>query len=153
LVHQVVDHHPAQRKAYVSAFEDFWIQRDDNERSREELKAAAMALLRGCEQHFRESTTRIAHITSIIPPEAASRFKKICRNLCEVEGEKEFQSLVALIQNEWPDTKAWLDWWLQKEHACMIFKSQMTMEPENRDHIPSTTNAEESMHSKIYLIA
>ncbi|THV04142.1 hypothetical protein K435DRAFT_851137 [Dendrothele bispora CBS 962.96] len=29
----------------------------------------------------------------------------------------------------------------------------MTMEPENRDHIPSTTNAEESMHSKIYLIA
>ncbi|THU83001.1 hypothetical protein K435DRAFT_640642, partial [Dendrothele bispora CBS 962.96] len=113
----------------------------------------AMTLLQGCRYHFDKSVSCIAHITSVIHPGMVPQFKQVCKSLVDVTDKEEFQSLVALIQAKWPGTKSWLSWWLRPEHACMIFQSQKTMAPENADHIPSATNAQESMHSKIYQIA
>ncbi|THU75329.1 hypothetical protein K435DRAFT_881052 [Dendrothele bispora CBS 962.96] len=71
----VADFSDPQRIGFVGAYEDWWIQRDDNTCNREELRTAAMTLLQGCRYHFDKSVSRIAHITSVIHPETVPQFK------------------------------------------------------------------------------
>ncbi|ODQ53259.1 hypothetical protein SAICODRAFT_71244 [Saitoella complicata NRRL Y-17804] len=46
---------------------------------------------------------------------------------------------------------AWLNWWIKPVHAKMLFRSYQTIHPNLLEGMPDTTNAEESLHWKIYL--
>ena len=61
----------------------------------------------------------------------------------------EYQSLVQQMQQQWK-INPWLSWWTRPEIARMIFDSQRSMPAERAALLPNTTNAEESMHAKIY---
>ena len=52
--------------------------------------------------------------------------------------------------HRFPLIQPWLSWWLRDEHASMIFQSHMRMDPLLWDSMPDSTNAEESMHWRLY---
>jgi hypothetical protein len=60
---------------------------------------------------------------------------------------------VAQIREQFPTLYPWLDWWLQPDHARLIFESQKIMPESVRVTLPKTTNPQESMHNTLYLIA
>ncbi|KAF5371934.1 hypothetical protein D9757_011489 [Collybiopsis confluens] len=57
----VVDFSDPQRIGFELAFIDFWLQQDVNKRSRDELKTAGSALLRGCEYHYSKNELKAIH--------------------------------------------------------------------------------------------
>ncbi|KAJ7825903.1 hypothetical protein B0H14DRAFT_2368617, partial [Mycena olivaceomarginata] len=65
---QVVDFSDTQRKAFIEAFIDFWMDRAGTARSPQQLEKAAISLLRGCEQHFRSQVTRVKKIGGVVAP-------------------------------------------------------------------------------------
>ncbi|THU92440.1 hypothetical protein K435DRAFT_906252 [Dendrothele bispora CBS 962.96] len=138
----VVDFSDPQRIGFVEAFEDFF-----------ELHDAAIALLKGCQYHYDKSVTRVSRVASAVPSDKCSKFKKYCRILRTTEKSDTFFQVVKKIRKLCPSVEPWLAWWLRPEHASMIFPSQMTMDPTLVKQLPSTTNAEEAMHAKIYKIA
>ncbi len=148
----MVDFSEPQRIGFENAFVDFWERRNDGQ-SREELMEAAKKLLKGCQQHFRNAATRVKHFGGVIPPDQASDFSELTGLLYSTEDTNVFNDTVTEIRTRFPRTKPWLNWWLRPDHASMIFPSQRHMDPVIWDTLPDSTNAEEAMHFKIYMIA
>ncbi|KAF5365496.1 hypothetical protein D9757_012971 [Collybiopsis confluens] len=145
----VVDFSDPQRIGFELAFIDFWLQQDDNKRSRDELKTAGSALLRGCEYHYSKSIERVSRTAGIIPPNTRDTFIQYARRLMYIESTSEYSHHVHEMRQKW-SINPWLSWWTRPEIARMIFASQRTMALERVALLPNTTNAEESMHAKIY---
>ncbi len=114
---------------------------------------AAKKLLKGCQQHFRNAATRVKHLGGVVPPDEASDFTDLTRLLYSTEDINVFDNTVAEIRTRFPGSKPWLNWWLRPDHASMTFTSQRRMDPLVWDVLPDSTNAEEVMHFKIYMIA
>ncbi|THU79059.1 hypothetical protein K435DRAFT_698742, partial [Dendrothele bispora CBS 962.96] len=149
----VVDFSDAQRLGFIDAFVDFMFQVQKGQQSQEELHCVAQTLLKGCEYHDDKSVTRVAHIGEVVPSETEAHFKGLCRKMRVTEDEKEFEKVVDILYREWPLISPWLDWWLAPEHGGMIFPTRRKMSAEVANRLPSTTNAEEAMHSTVYKIA
>lgn len=109
--------------------------------------------MKGCQQHFRNAATRVKRLGGVIPPDQASDFSDLTALLYSTADVKVFDETVAEIRGRFPRTKPWLNWWLRRDHAAMIFPSQRRMDPVIWDVLPDSTNAEEAMHFKIYMIA
>ncbi|KAJ3897067.1 hypothetical protein F5879DRAFT_780036, partial [Lentinula edodes] len=62
----IIDFSQAERHGFIQAFVAFWMQRHENTRSEDTLYSAAEVLLRGCEEHFRASVTRIKKIHGVV---------------------------------------------------------------------------------------
>jgi hypothetical protein len=45
-----------------------------------------------------------------------------------------------------------MQWWKQKKHAAMVFPVVKIMEADLFNHLPDTSNAQESMHHVLYQI-
>ncbi|THU97223.1 hypothetical protein K435DRAFT_663121, partial [Dendrothele bispora CBS 962.96] len=152
LMVRVVDFSPAQRNGFTDAFVAFFLAQppEIDNRSAEELRKAAQALLKGCEYHYHKSVTRVSRLGSIVPPETKRQFHKMCYSLVTLKSVDDFNQTVADLKEQWPKIVRWLEWWLIPEHACMIFASLRTMSPEDAAKLPSTTNAEEAMHASLY---
>ncbi|PBK88252.1 hypothetical protein ARMGADRAFT_937709, partial [Armillaria gallica] len=148
----VVDFSEPQRIGFENAFVEFWERRKDT-RSHQELIAAAKTLLKGCQQHFRNAATRVKRLGGVIPPDQASDFSGLTALLYSTADVKVFNETVAEIRGRFPRTKPWLNWWLRRDHAAMIFPSQRRMDPVIWDVLPDSTNAEEAMHFKIKCLA
>ena len=145
----MVDFSDAERNGYVSAFIEFR-QSEGSTRTPDDLRSAAEVLLKGCEQHFSSGVTRIARIGGVIPPGEEQDFRSLSHTLVHAEDLSSFHAAGQEILRRFPLVTPWLSWWLREEHASMLFQSHRRMEPILWESMPSTTNAEEAMHWKIY---
>ncbi|KAI0737390.1 hypothetical protein C8Q80DRAFT_1125393 [Daedaleopsis nitida] len=133
----------------TSRDEDF-VNTEGTARSPDVLRTAAEHLLKGCQQHFRSGVTRLSRIGSVVEPEKERRFRTLTEDLLSADNLEEFRLTAHDVLNEFPRLAPWLNWWLRDEHASMLFQSHRRMEPILWESVPSTTNAEEAMHFKIY---
>ncbi|KAJ3723722.1 hypothetical protein C8R42DRAFT_531287, partial [Lentinula raphanica] len=62
----IMDFLQAERGGFIEAFKVFWTQDPNDTRSEAELEDASKLLLRGCEEHFHASVTRIKKIHGVI---------------------------------------------------------------------------------------
>ncbi|KAF9468215.1 hypothetical protein BDZ94DRAFT_1184677 [Collybia nuda] len=150
LFRNVVDFSDAQRAGFILAFVEFWFNRSDNERDEEELESVAQALLKGCQQHFRNQVTRVKKISGVVHPSLSDAFENRTIALLSARDLETFTQLAQALLRDFPKIEGWLKWWLRESHAKMLFSPYREMAEENWDSIPDTTNAEESMHWKLY---
>ena len=148
-----MDFSEVERAGFTWAFVEFWMMHADNKQLHEELGKAAEHLLRGCEEHFRAGVTRVSRISGVIPSGMAEAFTKHALALLDTEDPQEFYSRAMLVVRDFPKVKSWMEWWLRPSHASMLCKSQRKMDADIWDSIPSTNNAEEAMHWKLYSAA
>ncbi|EPQ59388.1 hypothetical protein GLOTRDRAFT_70775 [Gloeophyllum trabeum ATCC 11539] len=146
----VVDFSEAQRQGKTQAFIRFWQLRQDNTRSEDELREAASAIVKGCREHFQRGVTRLTRISAVIPFGRATAFEFRVQGLFDAEDLATFGERAALIIKEFPKTEPWLSWWISETHAPLLFPAHRKMKPDLWESIPDTTNAEESMHWKLY---
>ncbi|OAV85813.1 hypothetical protein PTTG_30251 [Puccinia triticina 1-1 BBBD Race 1] len=60
------------------------------------------------------------------------------------------------MRRRFPKVKAWLDWWTMADVESMLFPSRRKMLedcPNGNDQLPSSTNAQESMHRVYYMFS
>lgn len=147
---QIIDFSEAERNGFISAFVEFWSTAVGNQRTQAQLIEAAKTVIRGCQQHFRASVTRLKRNTAVVPPKRATRFQQAMHKLLDIEMYADFLAAARAIMKEYPGVKGWLSWWMREAHASMLFRSQTHMDAVVWDRIPDSTNAEEAMHWKIY---
>jgi len=144
-----MDFSKAQREGFIEAFTDLFSHNRDP-RDRKELRDAGEKLIQGCAEHFRRSITRCSQISGVIPISRRNKFIIQAQKLMEIKSLDEFQSIVQWILEEFPDTANWIEYWLRKPHAQMIFHTYMSMDSELWEVLPATTNAQESLHFQLY---
>ncbi|KAJ7658185.1 hypothetical protein DFH06DRAFT_1407814 [Mycena polygramma] len=150
LMANVVDFSGAQRKGFILAFIDFWLEHAPGERSIDELMEAAEKSLKGCAQHFRNQITRVKKISGVVDPSKADIFENHARRLLTSKSMDEFTDRANKFIKDFPRAEPWIRWWMLPAHAIMLFPAFRVMNPELWDSIPETTNAEEAMHWKLY---
>lgn len=128
---------------------EFWTARRD-QRTTEELNEAAAGLLRGCQQHFRANVTRLKKIHGVVAVGQEQAFEARTLALLEAPDQEAFQDRASVVIRDFPMAGRWLRWWMNPGRAIMLFSSEKTMSPQLWMSLPSTTNAEEAMHWKIY---
>ena len=72
---------------------------------------------------------------------------------CEQEGPTHNEK-VNKMRRRFPKIKAWLDWWTMADVKAILFPSRRKMledSPNGDDGLPSSTNAQESMHCVYYM--
>ncbi|PPR02123.1 hypothetical protein CVT24_011345 [Panaeolus cyanescens] len=146
----VMDFSQAEHAGFSSAFVSFWLSHPDDTRTAEQLELAAERLLKGCVEHFRAQVTRIGRIGGVIPVGQSDEFKRRALALLDAPSVDDFMAHASLLIHDFPKIKPWISWWMRDSVAPMLFKSHRTMEPALWDSLPSSTNAEESMHWKLY---
>ncbi|KAG2342537.1 hypothetical protein BDR05DRAFT_912948 [Suillus weaverae] len=121
----------------------------------EELrKNAATGLLKGCQQHFRSQVTRVSKITgAAVSPELRDHFKDRAMSLLDAGTLDEFRRIAQALLDDFPLIEKWLRWWMREQHAKMLFQPFRTTDPVVWTALPSTTNAQEAMHWKLYRAA
>ncbi|KAH7907135.1 hypothetical protein BJ138DRAFT_1215655, partial [Hygrophoropsis aurantiaca] len=148
----VVDFSEAERAGYIDAFVNFWTARGD-QRTDNELRAAAAALLKGCQQHFRSQVTRVSKISGVIPPDQKEHFQDRAKSLLTAANLDAFHKIADALLRDYPNVENWLRWWMRDTHASMLFEPFRSMPDHIWESIPNTTNAEEAMHRKLYVAA
>jgi hypothetical protein len=144
-----VDFSAAQRKGFIAAFVTT-MQGLGDTRPEGALKTSAAALLKGCHYHFQESANRVSKIGSYVPLLGRQLFLRRVKDLKMAQSTKEFSNIFEDIISQWPSLKDWIDWWNQEGNKQMIFRAYRKMDEKLWEALPDTTNAEESMHYKIY---
>jgi|Laugresu1bdmlbdd_1035124.scaffolds.fasta_scaffold06602_1 hypothetical protein len=152
LIASVMDFSKAQRRAFIEAYIRAKKKHTTNY-VEYELEEKANALVRGCEEHFRASITRIKRQHAVVPVHEKETFNKLAISLIYVNEEQEFNTIVAEILQRYPHCSNWLYWWLSDSVRTMIFPVYMKMSIYLKNQLPKTTNAIESMHSVFYQIA
>jgi hypothetical protein len=146
-----MDFSDAQRAGFINAYIRFSDTNTADYRSRGERQAAAERLLKGCEQHYRASVTRVAKNHGVVPFEKEGDFRKLALRLLDKElTAAEYTATVSTIYSNYPRLEDWMRWWDREAHASLIFPARYVMDPHMAKSLPATTNAEESMHNKIY---
>ncbi|KAG0691978.1 hypothetical protein DFH29DRAFT_1074083 [Suillus ampliporus] len=145
----VVDFSDAEKAGFISAFADFWTERGDS-RTEEELRGAAAALLKGCQQHFRSQVTRVSKISAAVPPELRDHFKDRAMSLLDAGTLDEFKRIAQALLDDFPLTEKWLWWWMRDQHAKMLFQpfshdGSSAMDSIALDHQCSGSNALEAI--------
>jgi hypothetical protein len=157
---QVIDFSMAERSGFVEAFVEHKLQKTLNLTSfskevlnahRSSLENEAKSLLKGCQEHFRQSITRVSRNHAIIKHDSTSQFQSMVLGLLKIDNEKEFYQRVKIIQDNWPKANSWLEWWVYTDVGKMLFRALSPMDEELSELLPSTTNAQESMHHRYYL--
>jgi len=65
---------------------------------KEYLEKDAKSLLKGCQEHFRQSVTRIARNHAIVNHESLAQFQSMALNLLKINEKSEFDKVVESIQ-------------------------------------------------------
>jgi hypothetical protein len=119
MIAQVVDYSNAQKEGFKKAYAQ--CKKGDN-LTEKELMDYAGTLLKGCNEHFRESTRRLSRNHNIVPIGSDLRFNSLVTKMKTCETTSEFDEVVILLINEFPFSKNWVRWWISKSIAPMIFK-------------------------------
>ncbi|CAA7259307.1 unnamed protein product [Cyclocybe aegerita] len=145
-----MDFSEAEHGAFIEAFVEFFSGRLDDTRTVEELHLAAEHLTRGCQEHYRASVTRVSRIGGAVPPEKVDAFKDRALGLLNAPDSDAFLERASLLIRDFPSLKSWMAWWMRPSNASRLFESERVMDIEIWTSLPSTTNAEEAMHWKLY---
>ncbi|EIW82543.1 hypothetical protein CONPUDRAFT_72746 [Coniophora puteana RWD-64-598 SS2] len=150
LMANVVDFSQAERNGFIGAFIQFWQDQEEDIRTVNELETAARSLLKGCQQHFRASVQRVRKITSAVPYPLGQPFEERANFLLHAGTVEDFEAIAEGILNDFPGIEPWLSWWRHPDRVQMLFRSHTHIPDDLWDSLPSTTNAQEAMHHKIY---
>ena len=71
--------------------------------------------------------------------------------LLTIDDKKEFLNHVKSLQEKWPRANSWLEWWVYTDAGPMLFPALSTMDKNLSNLLPTSTNAQESMHCSYYL--
>jgi len=71
--------------------------------------------------------------------------------LLTINDKEEFYNHVKSLQEEWPRANSWLEWWVYTDAGPMLFPALSTMDKDLSNLLPTSTNAQESMHRSYYL--
>ncbi|KAG8930848.1 hypothetical protein FRC01_002192 [Tulasnella sp. 417] len=152
----VADFSDARRQGAVQAFVRLMCQRnpsfsllgkDAQESERARLKKQAEELVQGCHMHWSQSKLRIVRI---LPEKQRVAFYRHVTQMEETTSRTTFTNASTSLLKEVPDIKGWIDWWLVPEHASMIFPAVRKMSSEDRNKLPTTSNAAEGLHWQVY---
>ncbi|KAF8134056.1 hypothetical protein K438DRAFT_1997887 [Mycena galopus ATCC 62051] len=146
----VVDFSDAERLGFIEAFVQFWQRRKDDYRTEKELRQAASALLKGCQQHYRAQVNRVKKISAVVSPGLQDAFANEAMALIDADDYDDFMDRVERLVKRFPKVDGWIRWWSREPHAKMLFKPFREMPVDEWDSMPNTTNAEESQHFEIY---
>lgn len=144
-----MDFSEAQAKGFCMAFVEAFIELSDP-RSAVNLYDTAQNLLRGCEVHFKDGATRVSRISAVVPPEKRADFQRRMFGLLKAKTVDEFNDGCSAVVKLYPKSQEYIAWWRRPAHARKLFSSTRTMDLRLWESMPSTNNAEEAMHSKIY---
>ncbi|EGF99770.1 uncharacterized protein MELLADRAFT_94050 [Melampsora larici-populina 98AG31] len=149
LVRQVVDFSLAQKNGFVKAYMKVFKETDP---------AVALSKLQGCHEHFRAQVTRVKRNRAIIPEKDEDSFQAQASSLLKLDrpGSLTFDEKLKKMIKQFPKAKRWLEWWKASDIKSMLFKSRQKQLDDDSlcdDIMPSTTNAQESMHRVYYMIA
>jgi hypothetical protein len=103
--------------------------------------------------YYRTSINKIKRMNSIVPQGTADRFSQAAFGLIRINDYQDFRNAADQIIMKWPGCKVWLEWWIFHRSAKKLFKAVSTMPEERSRKLPSSTNAQESMHNLFYLTA
>ncbi|KAI0309499.1 hypothetical protein OF83DRAFT_1288583 [Amylostereum chailletii] len=161
----VMDFSSAQRLAFVEEYVDIMLERMSstfNELSaqarsvamaaeRATLADEAKQFVRGCDIHFRRSSNRLRKNGALVPPPQADTFDGLLNTMLSSSVDiAQFQDAAHQLHETFPRIRGWLQWWLRPNIAAMIFPSVMSVDPVNREQVPSTTNPIEAQHSLLH---
>lgn len=152
-----MDYSLAQKNGFVEAFIDFmtaripgWSSLRAESRAFEVkiIRARAVALIKGCVIHWQRSLSKIK---KLISPEHLHRFESLIQVLrAEHSTIDDFNQAATNLRAEFPEIRAWLQWWLQMGNSELIFPAVMKMSKGMREKLPNTTNGGESSHWLLY---
>ncbi|CAJ0632045.1 4275_t:CDS:2 [Entrophospora sp. SA101] len=118
----VMDFSSAERNGFLQAYIEHGLEKYQNKNSslpmplieshKEYLRNEAKTLLKGCEEHFRQSITRISKNHAVVKHETSKKFESMALELLEIDEKEEFYKNVKIIQETWPNTTSWLEWWV-----------------------------------------
>ncbi|CAJ0644225.1 6081_t:CDS:2 [Entrophospora sp. SA101] len=144
----VMDFSSAERNGFLQAYIEHGLEKYQNknyslpmpliESHKEYLRNEAKTLLKGCNH-------------AVVKHETSKKFESIALELLEIDEKEEFYKYVKIIQETWPNTTSWLEWWVYTDAGKMLFPVLSTMDKELLKSIPKTINAQESIHNQYYM--
>jgi hypothetical protein len=134
----------------VSAFVKFQQIVLESTDSVTQLQERANRLIKGCDEHFRSNLTQVSRISAVIPVDLRAVFVEMVVDLHTATTSREFIAKCNDVIKKFPRCEPWLRWWMQPDHAMMLFKAERKMSRTLWLVLPSTTNAGETQHSRIY---
>ena len=81
----------------------------------------ARGLLKGCQQHWKESVSRISRNHHIVSPEKETEFHDLITQMYGARTIQAFEDSRERIRAAFPHTSDWLNWWSRIEHASILF--------------------------------
>lgn len=157
---QVIDFSIAERNGFVEAYVEHQLRKLINNLSlpenmvkshKEYLKKEAISLLKGCQEHFRQSVTRISRNHAIVNHESSAQFQSMALRLLKINERDEFDKVIESIQKNWPNTTSWLEWWVYTDAGKILFPVLSSMDENLSKKLPDSINAQESMHHRYYM--
>ncbi|KAF9071317.1 hypothetical protein BDP27DRAFT_1419113 [Rhodocollybia butyracea] len=146
----VVDFSDPQRIGFEGAYCTYFLAQPNDSRLEVQLRAAAKKLLKGCLFHYIKAVERIAKMSTMVDPTTKSEFRELAISLPKLQTLTEFHDVVSQIRQKWPCASSWLNWWLNIDHAAMLFECMRAMPSHLASKLPETTNPEEAMHATIH---
>ncbi|KAF9062287.1 hypothetical protein BDP27DRAFT_1428067 [Rhodocollybia butyracea] len=146
----VVDFSDPERIGFQDAYCTYFLAQPNDPRLEEQLRAAAKKLLKGCLYHYLKAVERIAKMSTMVDPNTKSEFRVLAASLPKLQTPAEFHDAVLQIQQKWPRASSWLNWWLNIDHAAMLFECMRAMPSHLASKLPETTNPEEAIHANIH---
>ncbi|KAF9060912.1 hypothetical protein BDP27DRAFT_1429496 [Rhodocollybia butyracea] len=146
----VVDFSDPERIGFQDAYCTYFLAQPNDPRLEEQLRAAAKKLLKGCLYHYLKAVERIAKMSTMVDPNTKSEFRALAASLPKLQTLAEFHDAVLQIRQKWPRASSWLNWWLNIDHAAMLFECMRAMPSHLASKLPETTNPEEAIHATIH---
>src|SRR5687768_16864730 len=74
-------------------------------------EALAQKAMRGCEEHFAASVTRLKKQGAIIPPDQAESFYHRAMGLIHIADTAKWEDECKSLVQDFPILEGWLSWW------------------------------------------
>ena len=100
--------------------------------------------------HWKQSVQRIVSNHAVVSPEKAQRFLNLAYNMQRTTVNAVFDETIQNMLREFPNSRPWLQWWLQPSIASTILSCRFLMKESLRKHDSRTSNAIELYHSALY---
>jgi len=100
--------------------------------------------------HWMQSVRRLSNNHQVVKPDDIDLFLKLVHRFRATSNSIEFYRTGQEILSKFPNSKKWLQWWLQPGVSSMIFRCKSLMKKELRQHKSRTSNAIEAFHSALY---
>ncbi|KAK4519130.1 uncharacterized protein ATC70_009362 [Mucor velutinosus] len=136
----IMDFSAAQHEGFILALREVFGVKQHN----------ALPFLKGCYMHWMQSVRRLSNNYQVVKPDDIDLILKLVHRFRTTSNSIEFYRTGQEILSKFPNSKKWLQWWLQPGVSSMIFRYKLLMKKELRQHKSRTSNAIEAFHSALY---